>query len=133
MVDSAYGWNIISDDFFFKIHGQIETVHFCNRATCFRHYMKFPAILVQVHLVDLSISRKFPLMTTIACGHIGIWDQLVLLMHREPTDLHRKGIWFKGHASCCFVRCMPTRRLCNLATWSAHRTISPVSIIWLEL
>ena len=49
MVDSAYGWNIISDDFFFKIHGQIETVHFCNRATCFRYYMKFPAILVQMH------------------------------------------------------------------------------------
>ena len=35
MVDSTYGWNIISDDFFFFIiHGQIETVHVCNRATC---------------------------------------------------------------------------------------------------
>ena len=35
--------------FFFKTHEQIETVHVCNRAICFRHYMKFPAILVQVH------------------------------------------------------------------------------------
>ena len=60
--------NIICDDFFFfNIHGQIEIVHVWNRGTCFRHFMKFAAILVQVpppishtmqqkKLMDLSIS-----------------------------------------------------------------------------
>ena len=74
MVDSAYGWNIISDDFVFKIHGQIETVHFCNRATCFRHfrhYMKFPAILVQVHFYPL-----FGCFTKYARFFFHIWSDL---------------------------------------------------------
>ena len=65
MVDSAYGWNIISDElfwFFFKIHGQIETEHY---------FWWF--------LVDLSISWHFPHMTTIACWYVGIWDQLVFV------------------------------------------------------
>ena len=42
MVDNTYGWNIISDDFyFFIIHGQIETVHVFNRATCIYPFHEF--------------------------------------------------------------------------------------------
>ena len=67
----------------------------------FIHFMKFPAILVQVHflppplpidqtmekiLVDLSISWNFPLMMTIACRHVGIWDQLVLLFFEDHKN-----------------------------------------------
>ena len=33
---------IISDFFFFIIHGQIETVHVCKRATCIYHFMNSP-------------------------------------------------------------------------------------------
>ena len=70
--------------FFFKIHGQIETVHFCNRATCFRHYMKVISCNFGTNASppnqpnsEIFFSGFIHFMTTIACRHVGIWDQLV--------------------------------------------------------
>ena len=48
MVDSTYGWNIISDDLPI---GQTVKIFFNG----FIHFMKFPAILVQVHFYPTPV------------------------------------------------------------------------------
>ena len=43
MMDSTYGWNIISfDGVHCQVYGEIETVHVHNRATCIRPPSTYP-------------------------------------------------------------------------------------------
>ena len=86
----------------FFFHGQIETVHICNRATCFTHHMKFPAILVQVHfylfIPPLPISQTvkiFLMDLSISCNILEVWFKCIFYPPPPPLAKQWK-IFFIG-------------------------------------